>query len=264
MSRKFDNEVELQIIAEYENGSSSIALAKKYSCNKTTICAILKRHSVSARQGAFERKYSFNEHFLDCIDTEEKAHFLGFFFADGCNYEDRNKTTILINTVDEDLLEKYVTILCSNRPLRYEREGKLVAMDLGSKYFCGRLAQLGAIAHKSLVLQFPKELPHDMVRHFIRGYFDGDGCVSLREHKNGTVTGRVNIVGSHAFIQSLAEIIKTEILVDCHIDIRGNCSALRIDKKQDAFDFLKWIYDGSTLYLNRKHNKFCKLKKFML
>ena len=39
------------------------------------------------------------------------------------------------------------------------------------------LIKLGVTPRKSLTLKFPTFLNEDLMRHFIRGYFDGDGCI---------------------------------------------------------------------------------------
>lgn len=41
------------------------------------------------------------------------------------------------------------------------------------------LINKGCGINKSLILKFPDEtqVPQNLISHFIRGYFDGDGCV---------------------------------------------------------------------------------------
>jgi intein/homing endonuclease len=39
------------------------------------------------------------------------------------------------------------------------------------------LVKHGCVEKKSLILQFPKDLSQELISHFVRGYFDGDGCI---------------------------------------------------------------------------------------
>ena len=41
------------------------------------------------------------------------------------------------------------------------------------------IAKAGAMQCKTHLLTFPSTniLPHELISHFIRGYFDGDGCI---------------------------------------------------------------------------------------
>lgn len=55
----------------------------------------------------------------------------------------------------------------------------MVIQSLRSQKTVDDLKQLGCIERKSLILKFPTEeqVPFDLLHHFIRGYFDGDGSI---------------------------------------------------------------------------------------
>ena len=48
-----------------------------------------------------------NKNFFNKIDTEEKAYFLGFLYADGYNNTDRNSVALSLKEDDKEILEKY-------------------------------------------------------------------------------------------------------------------------------------------------------------
>ena len=52
-------------------------------------------------------------------------------------------------------------------------------LTFSSVEMCQDLTNLGAVRAKSLLIEFPDEniVPEKLMPHFIRGYFDGDGCV---------------------------------------------------------------------------------------
>ena len=55
------------------------------------------------------RKYNFDENFFDKIDTEEKAYWLGFIYADGAIF--KRTLSIRLSTKDIHHLEKFKKIL---------------------------------------------------------------------------------------------------------------------------------------------------------
>ncbi len=65
------------------------------------------------------RKYYVDSGTLDRINTEEKAYFLGFFYADGCNDVDRRTIQIMVQEKDRALLDRFKVLFQSNRPLQY-------------------------------------------------------------------------------------------------------------------------------------------------
>ena len=61
------------------------------------------------------RKFPVNDRFFEEIDTEEKAYFLGFLFADGCNSPDKNRLEVSLAKQDMDVLERLSKVLlCGN------------------------------------------------------------------------------------------------------------------------------------------------------
>jgi intein/homing endonuclease len=76
---------------------------------------------------------------------------------------------------------------------------------ISNKYFWNTLNNLGCIPKKSLRLEFPNEnifKSKDLIRHFIRGYFDGDGCFTRHIYYR-TVTPAISILGTPNFLTVL-------------------------------------------------------------
>ena len=175
------------------------------------------------RTGVSRRKYYLNETFFDNIDTQDKAYILGFFYADGYNYE--NQWRLL----------------------------------LFSKHICDSLNAIGMTPAKSLTLEFPNIDP-SLYRHFIRGYFDGDGCISLYKHPRSSIT-RVNIsmLSTEKFLNKVKEILFDELKINCGIyDIKKNniTKTLSISSVGSCVKFLEWIYQDANLYMQRKYDKY--------
>lgn len=243
------------IINKYNSGMSSIEIAKQYNCNKSTICRLLKKNNIPIRDKNMYKKYSFNEHFLDIINTEEKAYFLGLMYSDGYNIKNKNEFGISLSGEDSYMIERIRDILNANKPIfqRYPKNGQSVfELRLSSEYFSNKLTELGCCPNKSLKLKFPDMIPVYLLRHFIRGYFDGDGSVT-KINKNGH---RVSFVGTESFCLTLQCILKDIINIDSHLMKHKNVYYLRFSKTNDIKNFFNWIYEDSTIYLLRKYKKF--------
>jgi intein/homing endonuclease len=114
------------------------------------------------------------------------------------------------------------------------------------------------VPKKTFNLKFPSEdsLPKEFYSSFIRGYFDGDGCIYI-----GKNNIKSSICGYHPFICDLFDILKKENLnVKLYINKRiESFSELYIQGEKDNIDFYNYLYDESDLFLDRKKEKFMNI-----
>ena len=225
--------------------------------------------------------YSFDNTFFKKIDTEEKAYVLGFFFADGYNSETQLEFSQIEQ--DEDILVKINNALKSDIPLySYKNSSGNIkkVLRISSREMCKDISLLGGIKNKSLILQFPTCVPDSLIHHFIRGYFDGDGCIWNGKRKKSIVkdnkskTGyreriihnvKFTFTGCIDLINSLQDLLVEKKVVK-------NKTKLNLSKAKDKensrwctmeysgrgqiknlYDFL---YKDATIYGQRKYNKF--------
>jgi len=91
---------------------------------------------------------------------------------------------------DKEILKKFSDKLYDGKEFLYFIKGRKTnknqyGLTLHNKHISTKLNQLGCVAKKSLILKFPEWLiDSELQRHFIRGYFDGDGCISSSQRKN--------------------------------------------------------------------------------
>lgn len=201
------------------------------------------------------KKYVVDENFFANIDTENKAYWLGFLYADG--YQDGYEIIIRLKVDDKEHLEKLKLDLNSSHPIRNTKEigyftKKLKIMSnlrIGSKKICNQLSVLGCVKAKSCIIRLPN-LPEYLVRHFVRGYFDGDGSIS----KSGRGIDAVLYSGSVNFIDDIEKLFHNEkIGFSRYIDYNNY---LRVRRKAELVKFYNYMYEDSTVFLDRKHNKF--------
>lgn len=255
---------ETNVIQEYLDGASVRDLADKYGFTRQNVSQYLKRNGIKIEQRIFTQSpYTLDEHWLDELDCQEKYYFCGMFFADGTNSVDRNQIRMKLHIKDIDRLKLFQKWFHSNRPLLpLDKDGEIRTygnckeMVLTSKHLCDRLTELGAPDNKSTILQFPGFVPDDMMNHFIRGYFDGDGSITLfAKTKNGEVRANVTFVSSHDFIKGLNQYLEDHLSIRPNVYHRENFSLLKIEKAQELKKFLDWLYQNANCFMARKHDR---------
>lgn len=240
-------------------------LCQKYGVCEQTIRKILKEHNIKCHRT--NRKYVFDDKYFDTIDNEHKAYWLGFIYADGSHNEKRH--SLIINLKEEDsyiLSQFYKDIKCVRSVKKYYNKqfNKYYAhVSVYSSHLSKSLLKQGIPHNKSFKIKFPSNdiVPYNLKRHFIRGYFDGDGCVSIP--KNNIKTN-FSIAGNYDFLKGMKEHIE-ENIPNFKISLnKCNHSNIYSINKGGCFiveKFLEWLYNDSTIYLQRKHDKYLKIKK---
>lgn len=156
------------------------------------------------------KRKKFNEDYFEVIDTPEKAYFLGFIFADGCLIDNpkeyRYKLAIKIHNKDEDILERFISLLDSEVEVWRSKNRDISEVGFSSKKMINDLKNIGIHQNKTYTIEYPK-IDEKLERHFLRGYFDGDGCIRINEDKRDqSKRGDLRIVGgSVKFIETLNE-----------------------------------------------------------
>lgn len=180
--------------------------------------------------------------------SPEMAYVLGFFAADGSMLKNsRGGHFIEFNITDEITLLQIRIAIGSNhritkRPSRDPKWKDIYRIQIGSKVWFEDLTRLGFTQHKSNTLRFPK-VPRKCLGDFIRGYFDGDGCVYFKQLKYADrkykrwVLLTLFTSGSRGFLEDLHTVLRT-------FGVKGG--SLR--KKVRGFDLSFSHHDSLALY----------------
>lgn len=269
------NEIQGQIINDYINGSSVLSLTKKYGYKYDKTYSIIKNNGIEIRGNDYNSKvYSVDSHVFDVIDTEEKAYWLGFLYADGCvmstgsNY----KLSLAISTEDIDHLRKFQKFLKTNNPIKVYKgnhNNEYCRIYVIDEHLCKQLISKGCTVRKTETLTFPEFLNDDLVRHFIRGYIDGDGCITFHKHQ----------INHDRLVFALKICGTKELLTDFHrrlpINKKTDSPVLQKRRKNDvnnysleyggnlqALRLLDYLYGDSNIYLNRKYERYLLLANY--
>jgi len=87
-----------------------------------------------------------------------------------------------------------------NIKIKNETSGnsRCVKVSINSKKIVSDLINLGCTNNKSKTITMPK-IPDNLIDHFIRGYFDGDGWIIIDKNKKpafGIISGSIEMVKS--------------------------------------------------------------------
>lgn len=158
--------------------------------------------------------------------SPEMAYVLGFFTADGNMIKNnRGAHFIAFYSTDKDIIGKIRIALNSNLKVSLKNKHSINShwknsyqLQIGSKEIFNDLLNLGMTPNKSLTIKMPI-VPPEFLSHFLRGYFDGDGHVSVstyqqKDRKNKSkviITGFTS--GSRNFLEGLKKILKKREII---------------------------------------------------
>jgi intein-encoded DNA endonuclease-like protein len=249
------------IIKRYNNKESLQKIAENYNCDPAVISKLLKNNNISVNIG--NKKYTYNEDYFNKINSFDKAYILGLLYSDGWNTE--HSVGIQLQENDKDILLKINKYIDSNKSIHFNKSKNLKHKNKNTLCFYSKklkndLIDLGCVPNKSLILTFPSEdqVPKEFHSHFIRGYFDGDGCVTL--DKNGKL--RLSFVGTYDVMDNINKIFENILNVNKKTITKlgknnSNTFATTFTTKQECKRIYDYLYkDCEDLYLTRKKEKF--------
>ena len=205
--------------------------------------------------------YHCNYDYFETIDAEDKAYWLGFIYADGNINKAERTLTINLQGKDNSHLVKLNKCINGNFPVKVfeqkhgDKSYLMCQILVYSTKMAKDLINNGVFPNKTEKSQFPV-LRDDLVRHFIRGYFDGDGTVCERKHKKGQSDLACSFTcGSLPFLEKLREILFQNNIKSYLVKADDNKTYLSLAGLQNPDMFLHYIYDDSIIYLDRKYIK---------
>lgn len=210
-----------------------------------------------------------DESYFEHINTEQKAYWLGFLYADGCVTIQKSSSLILCLAIsDFEHVKLFQQCLKTDYNISFGKNNKYARLAIYKKKLVSDLIDKGCVLAKSLILKFPneKQVPSYIIRHFIRGYFDGDGCIytHLRHKKNSEcvfMNTEVNFLGTQDFLHTMATFLPVKATIEKRE--KDNIFALRIYDKQSILELMRFMYDNSSIYLERKYRKFEDVKNYV-
>lgn len=252
-------------------------LKKNYTFIQTKELSEIMNRSINGiklkaeRIGLKKYPYYCNYHFFEKIDSEEKAYWLGFLMADG--WISKNKKSgagvvgIELQYRDINHLKKLNHALQGNYKIS-DRWRPCLLSDSDKKYHQCLLRVFSIVMYNSLIDKgftnnktfdacFPK-IPEEFQRHFIRGYFDGNGtiCVShnylsvsfciasktLKDDLLFVLNGNGITLSDYSYVNEFGTVIYRPQAIS----------------KDSKYTLLDYMYKDAHVYLERKYKRYQK------
>lgn len=245
--------------------------------NRTLNSVTLKANRIGLK---LKKETHYEKDFFKEIDTEEKAYWLGFIYADGyvsvSEKDRRYEFGIELSMKDSSHLEKLNKSINGNAKItsrsrtidfkKYKSHTKMSSIRFYCKDITYDLISHGVVPNKTKILEFPKNLKKDLLRHFVRGFIDGDGYISFNERKYGYKTRIGFVCESEKFAKSMIEECKEYLsLGSMKITHEKNRSISNFDTSNQAqvYEFANFLYKDATIYLDRKYNVYLQMIKYL-
>lgn len=190
--------------------------------------------------------YAINANFFSKVDTQDTAYFLGLLYADGTIYASKSNYKVSLRLKDPEPLHLFVKVLESESPVKPYGKNMYEAV-VCNKQLVSNLIELGCVPRKSKVIRFPS-LDDNLIQHFVRGYFDGDGSVGFNKSGNPFVS----IAGNQEFLIGLGEELKEFVGIDSYLYPNKKTCQLQVRAWDDVALVLDWMYSEASFYIVRK------------
>lgn len=260
---------QIEVVELLKQGLRPGEVSKKLNRNGSSVSSVIKALNIT---GYNKQENTCNHNYFDNIDTEIKAYLLGFFIADGWlnvgnsrfGLQIKEEDNIVLHYIKNEFVNDSV-ISTKNRTTETVTRKNISTIRWTSSHmkdiFMNKYKILENKTYdKTFIFPF-EEIPEHLIRHFIRGFFDGDGCFSkIKQSLSITIISTsLNFLNQIAkYFTNLSEGINEVIR-----EINGkttnyytlNFNFERTDKPEKVLKIYNYLYDDSELYLIRKKDK---------
>lgn len=245
-----------QVVVLYNQGKSQNLIEKELGLTRKTIRTLLKSKDLKYRDKSEQKFLDYGTELDEsCFDvlTPEALYWIGMLHADGHIEKEEYSITLTLDNKDYQHLEKFKEFLKSNRKITPDN-GDCSRVRINSKKIWNRLIELGFTHDKSYTAN-----PHDLLkgsRDFWRGEVDGDGGVYDYSYMNQmTLCGTLETIFDFIIFCSKETGIKEKYPSPSGDKVLYQVSYY----SEDCRKVLNLLYKDSSVYLNRKFEKYKEL-----
>lgn len=246
------------IIEQYLIKKNSNLIGEQFGVSGAAIRRLLRKEKIEIINHRL--RLPRNSNFFENIDNVKKAYWLGIMYSDG--YVIESKLGLGLGMIDQEHIEKFKQAIGATEhkisyylPTNSNKYCYEIVLNDQKMYY--DLNKLNVVPKKSnLEIPFPDFLQDDeLIRHFIRGYYDGDGsfCYSIKNNDF-----KVSFVGNKTFLTGLRAYLHKEKISLTHDKRTKATYAFNMRGRNQVKNFLEWLYKDTdtSIRLDRKYNKF--------
>lgn len=263
------------IIEEYKNGKTCVDIYeeyfKTYFASSTMIERVVKSAGIS--KGKYIKPVALNENYFETIDNERKAYWLGMLLADGSVIKRSNNSyriKLELKVEDKYIIEEFAKDIESDlkvKDYKYKyKDGKVkhnAMFTVASTKMANDLSKYGIVPKKTFKDNHIPNVPDEHLNHFIRGYFDGDGGITLVKPKDQNIhRATISFCADKTLSNELENFLLNKLnIISKTTDMKKyghNILSVRFGRNEYIERFYNYIYKDATIYLQRKKEKFEK------
>lgn len=272
-------ETEKRYILENYSEKGPKYCAEILSLKKSTVSSFAGRNSLKVCQDVIEKNRFQNKMIIDMDDylnviNPKISYILGIIWTDGhvTFSNNKNKTPIVKHCCvkyDSDIFTEIFTDL--NWRYFYHENKKSIgkntmathwvsSSDLGNYLISNnyRNKKLGTFIYNNF---------DNLKSHFLRGIFDGDGCITISNsnklYKQTAIYFSSSVDQDWTFLINILNEINVEFRIRFLKDKLGESSQLFIKKSESIYNLGQYIYkDSEKIRLERKYLKYCEFIEY--
>ena len=246
---KFDRNSD--IISDYMGEMPMYKVCDKYNLHRSTVQSILKKGNIKLRKRKSEIKCDKN---FFSVYTPESCYWAGFILADGNIRPNRNSLQLKLAIVDYGHLIKFMDSIKCTEYYKVKKYVDYCAVTICLDKFKNDLIKnFDILPRKTYTCSISNKIPESLLPHYIRGYFDGDGSITITTTKTINFTGTVEVLN---FLQkvffNLGVRLKSKNTYPPIQNEKNNIGQISYSGKNSKI-ILDWWYKNADLYLDRKH-----------
>lgn len=245
--------------------------------NINEIEEINKEFGVPFKNGTSNHMIRHN--FFKNIHTEIQAYLLGFLYADGSISDNRYYMSIHVTESDRYIVDLFIKyIIPDAKPYIHEgntfkSRGKeytsksAIKLQIGSSIITKDLEELGITERKTWKELHIPNIPKNLIKYFILGYFDGDGCYTARvakpDIKNREKNYKIRMAWQidckrDEILNDFKAFLEKELGVTLNINFikRDNMYRLCTASIKVCKKLFEYFYKEANFYYRRKYDKF--------
>ncbi len=250
-------------VAAYLAGATAKEAAAQFGYSYMACIFALRQRGIEPRtNGETHRRYRLDKAFFKTINTEDKAYWLGFLTADGKIGDDHVK--LALQEQDAEHLYKFTSSLRSNHPVVLRERTIQVKVYhyaevwIGSTRLVAALKRLGVGERKSFVVSPCEEVPVDLLPHYWRGVFDGDGTIAQTWGRRlGAIKWTVALVGNKEIVSGFEAFMQQCTGWEARVELdKPGSHIFKVRYSGVALPqaILHVLYHNATIFLERKYH----------
>lgn len=253
MEINYTNYLELK-----KTGLSRAAMAEQFNVPDWKLKKLIAANKWGTPRPIIGNESAFDEY------SEDSCYWGGFLAADGC-VDSKHRVRLMLKHDDINHVEKLKSFLESTHTISVNTETyNRCSLEITSSHICDMLdINYNIVPNKTDKLKFPKHIPRSYLRHYIRGYFDGDGSICESFSNKNSVTASIYATfasGAEQFSIDLFNYLQEVLELGGHLQSFKDSVKWQLKfNTNDAKTLMHYLYKDSNIYLDRKYALYQRL-----